>query len=785
VKTAFYTIVSNNYLHFARTLLQSIRIQHPEAGLYCVIVDTDLEPARQHKDEFTIIELDELNLPNLKEFTFQYSVLELNTAVKPWAMHFLLLSGFDMAIYIDPDITLYKPLDEVMSALKGGADIVLTPHLIAPITDQKSPTELDIRRAGTYNCGFCASKRTKNTESFLKWWMKKLEFDCVVDMDRGIFTDQSWIDLVPGLFENVYILRHPGYNVAYWNLAQRKVTKTSNGAWLSNGESLVFFHFSGINPIYPSAFSKHQNRFTLNTLGEAKPLAQEYVAKLLANGAKEFASSKYGFGIFSNGESIPDSFRREYLRNTQLRKMMSPNPFEKPDALIWLHLGFGHHKPATTWTMHGLWKSRSDLMREFPLHDEASVHSFWTWFLAEGDSILSPSLMEAHKRYYLKIASGEIKAIERDTVEAHKSVARANHVYNMLLNRTANSHELESLNKKFSTRGRSAITAISIALKNDDADFLLKCSRMARVIRYTFSEAWDKPDSMMTSRGKGGKTMSQTLSHNPYHGLFDTAAGDDSGENGVWCSTQIFIPIPNAPGGKLRIEGLFIPELLQRATGQDTFFINVSLSDNIIGTTEKTADGVIDASFSLPEKIPTQGVLKLEASSFFVPKNIGLNDDSRKLSWRVRKISVDDRIIIDCTQQQKFADPSDLFIPPGINLIGYLGAELGVGEAARSFAKASSSIGIPYSIIDVGYQTKNRQTDRSAWDLATSDHYPIDLIYVNADQTTATLAHLAGINFKSARARIAYWHWEQPKLPEKYLDSFSGLDEIWTYSLRA
>ncbi|OOG81278.1 hypothetical protein B0E41_18515 [Hydrogenophaga sp. A37] len=117
---------------------------------------------------------------------------------------------------------------------------------------------------------------------------------------------------------------------------------------------------------------------------------------------------------------------------------------------------------------------------------------------------------------------------------------------------------------------------------------------------------------------------------------------------------------------------------------------------------------------------------------------------------------------------------------PGLNLIGYLGAELGVGEAARSLAKASSSVGIPYSIIDVGYQTQNRQTDRSAWDQATPDHYPIDLIYVNADQTRATLAYLAGMNIESAKARIAYWHWEQPKLPEKYLGAFSGLDEIWT-----
>jgi glycosyltransferase involved in cell wall biosynthesis len=776
MKTAFYTIVSNNYLHFARTLLQSIRVQHPEASLYCVIVDTDLEPARQHGDEFTIIELKELNLPSPKEFTFQYSVLELNTAVKPWAMHFLLQAGYDIAVYIDPDITLFKPLVEVMDALKADADIVLTPHLISPITDQKSPTELDIRRSGTYNCGFCATKRTKNAESFLKWWMQKLEYDCVVDMDRGIFTDQSWIDLTPGLFENVFILRHPGYNVAYWNLAQRKIAKSPSGIWLSNGEPLVFFHFSGINPLNPTAFSKHQNRFTLDTLGEAKSLAEQYVEKLLLNGARDFSTFKYGFGVFSNGESIPDSFRREYLRNNQLRSMMSPDPFGKPDALIWSRLGLDHHKTPITWTMHGLWKSRPDLMREFPLDTEASIQKFWGWLLREGSSILGQSLMEAHNRYHEKIESGEVQKIERKSTETQKSTTRANHIYQILFDRAANPIELNELKNSFLTRVQGILSIFSIASRNKTASF----SHLARAICYLISEAWAEPDSTIKCKDRSGEFELQAHSPIPYQGLFDTAAGDDSGESGIWCSTEILIPIPNKPGGTFRIEGLFIPELLQRATGRDTLFITASLAGNKIETTAERSDGVVDASFLLPDSIPYQGLLKLEASSFFVPKSIGLNDDTRKLSWRVRKISVDNHIIVDCTQQQKFANPSDLFTIPGINLIGYLGAELGVGEAARSLAKASSSVGIPYSIIDVGYQTQNRQTDRSAWDLATPGHYPIDLIYVNADQTTATLAHLAGMNLESAKSRIAYWHWEQPKLPEKYLSSFSGLDEIWT-----
>ena len=188
---AIVTIVSNNYLHFARTLLQSVAAHHPEAKRYCVIVDRDPAPARALAEEFEAIALDQLALPDGQDFLFQYTVLELNTAVKPWAMQHLLRQGHEQVIYIDPDIRLYQPLREVQQLLEQGADIVFTPHLLDPITDDCRPTELDIRRAGTYNLGFCAVRQSANTHRYLEWWQGKLHHDCVVAVDKGIFVDQS------------------------------------------------------------------------------------------------------------------------------------------------------------------------------------------------------------------------------------------------------------------------------------------------------------------------------------------------------------------------------------------------------------------------------------------------------------------------------------------------------------------------------------------------------------------------------------------------------------------
>lgn len=69
MKTAIYTIVSNNYLHFARTLLQSVRVHHPDCRLYCVIVDSDALPARALSEEFEILSLRELALPEFDQGT--------------------------------------------------------------------------------------------------------------------------------------------------------------------------------------------------------------------------------------------------------------------------------------------------------------------------------------------------------------------------------------------------------------------------------------------------------------------------------------------------------------------------------------------------------------------------------------------------------------------------------------------------------------------------------------------------------------------------------------------
>jgi hypothetical protein len=269
MRTALVTIVSPNYRHFARVLMQSARRHHPEWDRFVLLVG---DAPAAGDEPFTTIPIDALLLPHARRFYFRYTVLELNTAIKPWVFEHLFALGYDRVLYLDPDVVLYSPLAELDA--QPDAFLTLTPHLTGFIPGDDHPSERTILLAGTYNLGFLAVTRRPPLGAFLRWWQEKLEFQCVVEPGRGLFVDQKWIDLAPGLFDGVRILRHDGYNVAYWNLPQRTVTGAGDDLRV-NGQPLRFFHFSGFDPAFPDNVSRHDSRQRLGGAGAARGLLED------------------------------------------------------------------------------------------------------------------------------------------------------------------------------------------------------------------------------------------------------------------------------------------------------------------------------------------------------------------------------------------------------------------------------------------------------------------------------------------------------------------------------
>lgn len=377
---AAVTIISRNYLAQARTVAQTFLRHEPESRFYLLVVD-GLPEGADLGVEATVIDLEELAIPNLYEMCFKYGVVEFSTAVKPYLLSLLLGEyGEEEILYFDPDLMIMRRLDELRRALADG-DIVLTPHITRPLpVDGKRPNEQDIMVSGAYNLGFLALRRSPQSQEFLTWWEQRLEDGCRIDVPKGLFTDQKWIDLVPSLFPSTMILRDPTYNVAFWNLHERTITRDGE-TFLVNGKPASFFHLSGFHPDEPRKLSKHQDRIEVEPGSGLADLLDLYADHMRENGFADAADSEYGFERFDNGIRVHPILRQIYLNLSPEERLRFGNPFATGGAESFLDWAT---RPDTesgglSPFLRGLYEARYDLALSYPDVDGRDRAAFMKW----------------------------------------------------------------------------------------------------------------------------------------------------------------------------------------------------------------------------------------------------------------------------------------------------------------------------------------------------------------------------------------------------------------------
>jgi hypothetical protein len=143
--------------------------------------------------------------------------------------------------YFDSDIELFSPLIETEAALSQGANLVLTPHILQTGRDQEH--EKALLRSGSFNAGFFAIAPTPTARAFVAWWADRVRTGGTHDPLEGTYGDQKWLELAPSICEGVAVLRHPGYNFAYWNAHERPL-RCLGGVWTAADHPLRFIHYS-------------------------------------------------------------------------------------------------------------------------------------------------------------------------------------------------------------------------------------------------------------------------------------------------------------------------------------------------------------------------------------------------------------------------------------------------------------------------------------------------------------------------------------------------------------
>jgi glycosyltransferase involved in cell wall biosynthesis len=112
----------------------------------------------------------------------------------------------------------------------------------------------------------------------------------------------------------------------------------------------------------------------------------------------------------------------------------------------------------------------------------------------------------------------------------------------------------------------------------------------------------------------------------------------------------------------------------------------------------------------------------------------------------------------------------------GVNVVGYLRAELGVGESARLMLDALTAGGIPHATASVDRLLQSRQGARFGA-AATGAPFDTTLLCVNADMTPTVAAAVPSLLERSYR--IGMWYWEVEDFPATQHEAFRHVDEVW------
>lgn len=323
-RNCIFTIVAKNYIGLAQILGQSISQFHCDIDFYIVVADEFSERNNLPKNVIIARHTLGYTAEEWTDMSFKYTLTEFCTAIKPAAFQHFVKNGYEKIIYFDPDIYVFSPLTAIFKVLED-YDMALTPHVAGIHPCYQGEDEWAICVTGIFNLGFCAISNTPIVSQIMVWWRERLKTQAFCDRTVGTFTDQKWMDWIPGfLGERLYVFRDLGMNLAPWNYFERKIIQSGDGSFMvryryddncAENTPLVFVHFSGYDyKLLMQNVVAHQRLSNPEAYKDIELATAKY-CKALTEQEKTFNSfitQNYQYNYYDNGEKIENFHRRIY-----------------------------------------------------------------------------------------------------------------------------------------------------------------------------------------------------------------------------------------------------------------------------------------------------------------------------------------------------------------------------------------------------------------------------------------------------------------------------------------
>jgi len=273
VKEVHCTLFDHRYMSRGIAMIRSLRRVVPDAQTWVLCLDSDaLGILRQIREPgvhpFPLHELEAEDPELARCKTDGRRLIEYFFSAKPSLIAHVMraVPDADRITYLDSDLWFLADPAPAFAEL-ADASTLLTPHRFPESAKEHE-------RFGRFNAGWVSFRRSPDGLAALQWWRSRCIEWCFdrVDEANKRFADQRYLDHLADRFRGIHAVRHPGANLAPWNVGGYRLTP-SNGSIRVSEMPLLFFHVHGMRTVGRNLYVTPQDIYR----GPSDPILREFI----------------------------------------------------------------------------------------------------------------------------------------------------------------------------------------------------------------------------------------------------------------------------------------------------------------------------------------------------------------------------------------------------------------------------------------------------------------------------------------------------------------------------